>query len=186
MSTDLFTDWVDAMSVLRMGISPYGIRDILQSTAMRWSSPKETGVEAAKFRFRNTEQSTILVNPRIERFYKVERVEILCCIGLHMHQFLTKKGNNEMLLIYQGLGIHPITLINPVHRWRYIHARKDYRTVAVARFEDRPECPICHIGVPTGHENPKIHDGCREYVKHVYVPALKAQRKAEAQSHATS
>lgn len=182
MTADLFTDWVDAMSVLRMGISAPGIRDILQSTAMRWSSPKETGVEAARFRFRNTEQSVILVNPRIERFYKVERVEILCSIGLHMHQFLTKVGNQQMLMIYQGLGIHPILLINPSVRWRYIHARKDYRTVAVARFEDRPECPVCHQGVPTGHESPKIHDGCKEYVKYVYVPALKAQAREAARA----
>ena len=178
MSTpDLFTDWVDALSVLRMGISPIGIRRILEHTAMRWSSPKETGVEAARFRFRNVEQSTVLVNPRIERFYRVERLEILCCIGLHVHQHLTKLSNAEMLLIYQGLGIHPILLINPATRWRYINARKDYRTVAVAPFEDRPVCPMCKRGVSTGHENPKIHDGCREYVKHVYVPALKAQQK---------
>lgn len=180
MTVELFTDWVDAMSVLRMGISPWGIKDILGSTALRWSSPKETGVEAARFRFRNVESSVVLVNPRIERFYKVERVEILCCIALHVHQFITKLSNAEMLMIYQGLGIHPVLLIAPMRRWLYIHARKDYRTVAVSRFEDRPKCPVCHIHVATGNENPLIHDGCREYVKHVYAPALRAQQKAVA------
>ena len=184
MTDTLLLDWIEAVGLCRGPLAPSDMGRILERTAMRWGSPTEVGVNIASVTYKPAEgftgrprRAVVLINPRIEPLYRIERLEALMRVALRIHQYYAYLDDYKTEALYNALGVHPSPLYDPKVRWLHLGMKYHEGRVTASRFEERPRCPICKIPVATGHTMPKIHDGCREYVKNVYVPALKAQAK---------
>jgi hypothetical protein len=185
--TDLLADWISALSCLKGPLDPHSIASIIENTTLRWSSTTETGVNIAWITYKPAEGFTgkprrcvVLINPRIEPLYQVERVEALMRVSLRCWQYYMSFNDLRIEPFYAALGVVQSPLYDPRVRWQRLSMKYHRGEVAASRFESRPLCPVCKIHVSTGHINPKIHDGCREYVRNVYAPALKAQTQEQS------
>lgn len=183
--TTPYIDWLDGLAILRGTLGLAEVARIVERTALRWSSPTETGVNIAGITYKPAEgftgrprRAVAVINPRIEPLYRVERVEALMRVSLRVWQYYTERTDLTMQGMYDALGVWASPLYNPRTRWQHLGMKYHLGEVAASRYEDRPRCPVCKIHVSTGHENRKIHDGCREYVRNVYAPALREQQKA--------
>lgn len=185
MTDTLYIDWLDSLAILRGTIGVSEISKIIERTALRWGSPTEVGISIHSITFKPAEgftgrprRAVAVINPRIEPLYKVERTECLLRVALRVYQYYIEANDYRMAPFYEALGVYASPLYDPKTRWQHLGMKYHRGEVAASRYEDRPVCPICHIHVSSGHENPKIHDGCREYVRNVYAPALRAQQQA--------
>lgn len=184
--TDLTLDWIEAVGVLRGPLSTPELARILEHTTLRWGSPTEVGINIASITYKPAEGFTgrprrciCLINPRLEPLYKVERIEALMRVALRCWQYYAERNDYTMIGLYDVLGVWQSPLMDPSIRWHHLSMKYHTGRVAASRYEDRPRCPICKIHVCTGHASPKIHDGCLEYFKNVYTPALKAQQSQQ-------
>lgn len=185
MADTLLIDWIEAVGLCRGPLSPSDMGRILERTAMRWGSRTEVGVNIASLTLKPAEgftgrprRAVALINPRIEPLYRIERLEALMRVALRVHQYYGELDDYRIKPFYDALGVLQSPLYDPKVRWLHLGMKYHEGRVTASKHEDRPRCPICKIPVATGHTMPKIHDGCREYVKNVYAPALKAQTKA--------
>lgn len=186
MTDTLISDWVDAISILGSAVTKREAGLLISNVSMRWASTTETGIHIANLTYKAAEGFTgrprrivLLINPRIEKLYHIERVEAMLYAAIECWRYLAHAGDSAANGLYNALGVYNISLLNPKVRWHHLGMKYHLSQVAASKFESRPVCPICHIHVCTGHTNPKLHDGCAEYIRNVYVPALRAQKRAE-------
>jgi hypothetical protein len=186
--TNLTVDWIEAVGLLRGPLSPSDLGRILEHTSIRWGSRSEVGISIASITYKPAEgftgrprKSVVLVNPRIEPLYRVERIEGLMRVAIRVWQYYAYLDDYKISALYNALGVAQSPLYDPKVRWNILSMKYHKGMVAASKYEDRPVCPICKIHVSTGHTSPKIHDGCLEYFKNVYTPALKAQQSQQKQ-----
>lgn len=186
MTDTLMIDWITAVGLLRGPLSLSDMGRIIEHTSIRWGSPTEVGINIAAITYKPAEGFTgrprraiVLVNPRMEPLYKVERIEALMRVALRIHQYYTNRTDLAIAPFFEALGVWQSPILHPHTRWQHLGMKYHQGRVAASVHEDRPVCPICKIHVSTGHTSPKIHDGCLEYFKNVYTPALKAQQAHE-------
>lgn len=184
MTDTLFLDWTQALATTKGPLVTSEIAMILGQTSIRWGSSTEVGINIAAVTYKPAEgftgrprRSIVLVNPRLESLYRIERIEALMRVGLRVWQYYTERSDYQMEGLYGVLGVCQSPILASHVRWHHLGMKYHLGQVAASTYEDRPRCPVCRIHVATGHTNPKIHDGCREYVKNVYAPALRAQRQ---------
>lgn len=187
MTDTLFADWISALSLLRGPVSPLWIARTFERTALRWSSPTETGLYIAALTHKPAEgftgrprRVTALVNPRLEPFYRIERIEALASVAIDAYAYCSSQPEAETLRLYKALGVWHSRLLDPATRWQRLSLDYHAGRVLASRFEDRPLCPMCSIPVATGSTNPHIHDGCRGYVAAIYAPALRRQKESQS------
>lgn len=185
MTDTLYLDWTHAVVLLRGPLSLADLGLILSNTSIRWGSPTEVGLHIASTTYKPAEGFTgrprraiALINPRLEPLYEVERIEALMRVALRCWQYYTSRNDLSISPFYDALGVWQSGLLDPKTRWHHLGQKYHLGQIVASKYESRPMCPICKIHVSTGHENPKIHDGCREYVRNVYAPALKREREA--------
>jgi hypothetical protein len=191
MTDTLLIDFTEALGCCRGVLPPTELGRVIANTALRWGSPTEVGINIASITYKPAEGFTgrprrcvVLVNPRLEPLYRVERIEALQRVILRVWQYYADRTDFGTKPMYDALGVWQSPLLDTRTRWHHLGQKYHEGRVSASKFEDRPVCPICHIHVSTGHTNPRIHDGCREYVRTVYAPAINAQRKE--QSNATA
>lgn len=185
MTDTLYLNWISAVALLKGPVVPADIARVVGQTTLRWGSPTEVGIAISAITYKPAEGFTgrprrciVLVNPRIEHLYYIERIEMLMRVAIRCHQYYKNLTDLAVAPVYDALGVWQSHLMDPFTRWTHLGMKYHEGKVAASVYEDRPMCPLCKIHVSTGHVNPKIHDGCREYVKNVYAPALKAQQEA--------
>ena len=185
MTDTLYLNWISAVALLKGPVVPADIARVIGQTTLRWGSRTEVALNIASITMKPAEGFTgkprrciVLVNQRLEPLPYIERIEMLMRVAIRCHQYY--KGLSDLMIepVYDALGVWQSPLFDPFTRWTRLGMKYHEGKVAASIYEDRPRCPLCKIPVSTGHRSPKIHDGCLEYYKNVYAPALKAQMEA--------
>lgn len=185
--TALLADWVEALGLAKPVLGLAGIQAVYAQTTVQWEDAASAPFHLAHTQFAQSDspgdrRATFRFAPSIASWHRVERLEAMLHAIARSYQNIRCFDNHAFAKLCARLGCDPSQSLIVRERWTRLNFRQDYRTLPVATFEDRAECPVCHRHVCTGHTNPKIHDECLDFARLV----IQASRRIEAQKRGAS